>query len=102
MKLFSVTFEIVTHESAENGETEEHGFVVQDVSLREALRDFGNHAQAANSWPVSRSYPPRWLIAPSDKDYATGAEETRSLHFPRDITPSSAIRIARMLGLKIK
>jgi len=37
MNKFSVTYEIVTPESAEYGDAEDRGWVVEDATLRDAL-----------------------------------------------------------------
>jgi len=103
MPLFNVTYETVTPESAENGEAESIGFVEQAVSFREAVRALGGSADCADCWPVSRKNPPRWVTCENyDEDYSTGERESRSLHIPPTVTPSSALRIARVLGVRIR
>ena len=98
MTRFSVTFETITPESAEDGEAEDRGFVVEAVSLREAveaLEGLGCHVEA-DCYPVTA---PRWFTAYSTReDYGTGETENRSLHLPESITESTRIRIARLLG----
>jgi hypothetical protein len=96
-KKFSVTYEIITPESAENGDVEESGYVDQDLTLREAINEFSCDNVEMDSYPCSLSNPPRWFTGEYNVSCATGAEERRSLHLPRNITPSSAMRIARLL-----
>ncbi len=101
MEKFNVTYEIVTPESAEYGEAEECGFIAEDVDLREAFCLVGHMAIEADSWPTSLDNPPRWLTNYEfNENYTTGARESRSLHLPDTITGSSAMRIARLLGVK--
>lgn len=94
---FSVTYEIVTHESAEYGDAAERGYVCEDVTLRDALADFWPGYVEADSWPTAR---PRWLTATSEEDFRTGEQESRSFHIPPNVTASSARRVARLLGWK--
>jgi len=97
MPKFNVTFEIVTPESAAEGDAAERGFVAENVSLREAYKAIGCYALKADEWPV-RS--PRWFTNfEYDEDFQTGARESRSLHLPNHLTEASRMRIARLLGV---
>jgi hypothetical protein len=105
MPSFNVTFEIVTDESAAEGEAAESGFVAENISLREAIENLSAASNScelasidADSWPISRDNPPRWITYQYGRDWEYGESESRSIHFPRGITASSAIRIARLLG----
>lgn len=98
-----VTYEIVTPESAAEGDAEERGFLLpgawkvaadssEDVnmSLREALALCSPQEDCG-----------RWLSeVDGDTDYRTGAVTTRSLHPPRYITPASYGRLCRLLGVQ--
>ncbi len=98
MPKFSVTYEMWTHEDVEAGETSDRGYISEDVSLREAVRDIGHQALSADEWPVKS---PRWLTNDEyDEDFRTGARESRSMHIPNTVTPSSRLRIARLLGVR--
>jgi hypothetical protein len=106
--MFRVTYEIVTPESAEYGDAEERGFVLPgewrddietamrqpdnayDITLREALT-ICDPAYCCGSW---------WTEHEGRQNYQTGAIETRSLHPPRNITPSSYARVSRLLGIR--
>ncbi len=108
---FLVTYDIVTYESAEHGDVAESGFVTPGgwrdadpcldppeahaMTLREAL-DLVSPVYASSSHPR----PGDWFIGHETQDYRTGESETRSLHPPRDITPSSMRRLARVLGTR--
>ncbi len=101
---FNVTYDIVTDESAEHGDTAENGFIAEDVSLRTAL-DYlfetrtnscsGVTAIEANECPVT---DPRWITVNNGMEYLTGDYESRSMHFPDFVTPASRCRIARLVG----
>lgn len=102
--MFDVTYQIVTPESAEHGDVEERGFIIENVSLREAIdylfqtrtsRCDGITAIEADEWPVT---DPRWITVYNGMEYETGDYESRSIHMPDNITPSSARRIAKLLG----
>lgn len=96
--LFNVTFETVTPESAENGGTETAGFIVEGAPLREAIDavGMGEGGVEASEYPVT---DPRWItVYKTSEDYGTGEIENRSLHFPDRMTPSSKLRVCRLLG----
>jgi hypothetical protein len=101
---FSVTFEIVTQESAEDGE---RGFIEQDATLRDAIeavnrtrtnRVDGVECIEADSHPCVR---PRWITIVNGMEFETGANESRALHIPDTVTASSARRIARLVGARV-
>jgi hypothetical protein len=100
MTSFAVTYEIVTPESAEQGDVEERGYVVCGVPLRDALRVMdaipnGIMATECDECPV---VAPRWVTHIGTADYRTGNAESRSLHMPDILTPATRRRIARLLG----
>lgn len=96
---FSVTFETVTPESAEHGDTADAGFVVQGVGLRAALDEFGYWADGGIEASCSDIEDARWLTAyRTREDFATGEVENRSIHFPDAMTGASRRRLARLLG----
>lgn len=96
--MFTVTYEIITPESAEHGDAAERGYVApgewrdddpQPMSLREALQ-LCYPQEDSGSW---------FSECDGREDYRTGAWERRSLHPPRNITASSYGRLVRLLGL---
>lgn len=100
MFTFDVTYEIVDQASAEHGEAQESGFYLESATLRDAvdaLSGCGGHIEA-NSYPFDGVGYSRWFTAYGEPDIYTGDNESRSLHIPPSITPSSAIRIARLIG----
>ena len=97
--MFNVTFEIATHESAENGDAESRGYISQCQPLREALADLwetrtshcdGVHCIEANN---SNARDAEWVTVYNGAEYLTGANESRSIHFPKHLTPSSRARL---------
>jgi hypothetical protein len=101
---FAVTFErYFPHPDDEDVcDADERGFVLEDVSLRDALAETGGiHAcYEADEWPVRA---PRWLTNSEFNDgtrefYEQGVRESRSLHIPHHVTDASRRRIARLLG----
>lgn len=95
-KRFSVTYDIVTPESAECGDYEESGFVLESGTFRDAWSELGDYATYASA--VDR------IIINSEYhiDYATGAEESRTLHIPREISEASVRRLFRAVGVSGK
>lgn len=119
-----VTYDHVTAESAEHGDTSENGWIdsynqkvplyvdeengnyslvdAPELTFREAVSAWdalGCHVEP-DSWPMSIDCPPRWLTAypPSDERF-DDTSETRSIHFPKEISVSSRIRFARLAGV---
>lgn len=97
MKRFTVTYEIVTPESAEHADVAERGFIApgdwhqqerESMSLRDAVKLVGICEDSGY-----------WLTECDGRDnYQTGANERRSLHMPDDISGASYRRIARIFG----
>ena len=106
-KGFAVTFErYFPHEPEEDVcEADEIGFVIEDVSLRDAMRlgleysrpDWAGACEA-DSYPARGV---RWLTFYNWNDCTRdqierGINESRSLHFPRGISEASRRRICRL------
>lgn len=107
MKRFIVTYDIVTPESAEVGDAAERGFLTPGawrypletsnlnddytMTLREALDLIGDACENCGTW---------FAEVDGRQDFKTAAVETRALHPPRSITPSSYRRLARLLGAR--
>ena len=101
---FSVTFEIITPESAEHGDSADAGFIARDLRLREALeavtgtrtsRVSGVDCVEANDSDVRAA---RWFTVYNGQEFETGANESRSLHIPDSVTGASRARLARLIG----
>lgn len=98
MKGFSVSFETYTRESVENGDAEERGMLVENVTLREAvaeLRDLDalDVIEGDGEWFRATQGSDRYLYLEGDEDEG----ESRTLHVPRNVTPASRKRIGRAL-----
>lgn len=103
-QLFGISYEIVTPESAEDGEAADSGVYMDNMLFSEAwsyLRNLGAigcHCEA-DSYPISLKHPPRWFtFYEVSEDYTTGEVTSYALHVPHNVTPSSRMRIARALG----
>jgi len=95
---FSVTYEIVTPESAEHGEAEESGFVIEGATLRDAVEAFRETRTAHCDGVVCVERCDRWITVRNGMEFQTGAYESRSLHYPDNMTNSSIMRIERLLN----
>jgi len=97
---FNVSFDIVTPESAESGDSAERGFVVEAATLREAiglLRQTRTPAcDGAQSIEPDSMPCPYAVTVCNGMEFRTGAQESRTLHIPRFVTAASARRIARV------
>jgi len=108
MLKFNVTYEIVTPESAEHGDAEEMGFISEDVRLSQAIYDVmgtrTSKVDGVNCIEPSDSHGAnfRWITIMNGMEFETGAFESRSIHIPEQVTPSSRVRIARLLGLEVR
>ena len=113
---FRLTYDIVTEESATHGDFAFNGFVTRnggtprrrnyipkapaEFRLREAINlllDRESHGPIeADSCPVSLQCPPRWFTCYGVRDNC-GECTSFSLHLPKTTSPSSALRVARLL-----
>jgi hypothetical protein len=102
MMLFNVTYDIVTPESAAEGDAAERGFIAEGVPLREALelvQETESSACERQGVDASDSNvgAARWLTVYNGPNFRTGDAESRSLHFPESLSAPSRVRIARLL-----
>jgi hypothetical protein len=83
MILISRTFEIVTPESAEFGESDDAGFISQSepVTFRELVELMRAH-------PVPSSSPWDWLSSYPEEDFRDCSNRTESLHYDKSNPPS--------------
>lgn len=87
MILISRTFDVVTPESAEDGESAESGFITESeaVTFRELV-------SLMRDYPNPSCYPPsgdsgEWLSSHPETDYRDASETTESLHYSRENPP---------------
>ncbi len=100
--MWNITYETVTHESAEHGEAKASGYLHEGLTFREAMDALrwarGCHVEADSS-PISAAYPPRWFtFYEAETDISTGDVTNYALHIPKHITPASRMRVARLIG----
>jgi hypothetical protein len=97
---WKVTYETITPESAENGETEDSGFLLENGSFRGAMAlTYEYRCEGGIEANNSSIENARWFTwYKTNEDYATGETENRSLHIPDHITRASRLRIARLIG----
>lgn len=104
---FSVTYELVSDESAQHGDAFERGYAAEGVCLRDALAELHATRSARVDSPLGvalDSHPctrPRAVYVHNGMEWDTGVFETRALHIPDNVTASSARRIARLAGASI-
>lgn len=107
MHAWSVTYAIITPESAEQGVAASSGFIGEKLPFRDAVRAVqetrtsrvsGITAIEASESPF---YAPGWITIYNGMEFETGACEERSIHFPPTVTPSSRRRVARLLGCRV-
>ena len=87
MIIISRTFEVVTPESAEEGESAESGFLSESESVT-----FKELVSLMESHPNPSCYPPsgdssEWLSSYPSQDFRDCSETTESLHYCRDNPP---------------
>lgn len=90
--LISRTYEIVTPESAENGEVADQGFDFErePVTFRELIRIIDRDGfRECSSHPASGSVN-EWLNTYPEQDYRDGSYTSYALHFDRDNAPRYA------------
>jgi hypothetical protein len=113
--LFKTTYQIVTPQSAENGDYAKTGWISEEgETLRDALQSCKVEVYPSqictgdvepDCYPISLNNPPNAFIFYKTNDgtreyYELEEDESRTLHLPENITPASAMRIARLLGVK--
>lgn len=79
MLQLSMTYETITPESAEDGDTADSGFVFEacDCGARELARYITHDGFTS---PSCSHGVPRWLTAYGEADYRTGEVENRAIH----------------------
>jgi hypothetical protein len=107
MNGFSVTFErFLPHdEGDEVCDADERGFIIEGVSLRDAMRDGLEYTSPSNAGSCEPDCSPahgvRWLTFDRWNDCTRenieqGISESRSLHFPDNLTEASRARVCRL------
>ena len=85
MLLIDKTYEVVTHESAENGEVEDAGFsaIGEPITFAELVNALKHEFRHASQSPANRSTH-IWFTSESEQDYMTGDYRSESIHFSPD------------------
>lgn len=109
MPKFTVSYAIISQESAEYGESEEQGTIDVNLTLRDAISDLlktrtnevgGIQSIEANCHPLPVSgvleFPPSVTVY-NGLEYRTGETENRTLSPQGKITAASWRRIARLI-----
>lgn len=82
--MVSKTYEVVTDESAEQGDFADHGFEFESKkydSLRDLIED--NRNESWIEWSSSHVRGDEWLISEADQDQHTGEYRSYGLHIKR-------------------
>lgn len=100
MLQIAMTYETITHESAEHGDADERGFVFEACDC--TARELAKYIQREGFTEPSDSHGvPRWLTASEFRtDYRTGEVENRSIH-PGNDAQSQRVwaRVLRLIGI---
>ena len=88
MLKLSKTYEVITEESAADGEAEESGFEWQGVehSFTETVQLLKH--REPSQWPITNPAS-CWFTEYGEADYRTGDVENNSIHYDRDNNPRS-------------
>ena len=104
--VYRVTYDIVTEESAEEGDTADSGYILESAPLREAMQCVkatrtnqvdGVECIAAHSFAADGRV--RFIEINNGPEFLTDSRESRTLHIPGTVTPASSRRIARLAGI---
>jgi hypothetical protein len=102
---FSVSFDIVTAESAEDGDTAESGYILESAPLDDAIHTvLATDSTTVDGYTVHANESNgrvQWIAVHNGMDWITGEYESRYLHIPATVTASSTRRIARLLGATV-
>ncbi len=101
MITFRVTYDIVTPESAEQGDYAESGYYSRGGWKHEDPSEWTLHEIVSQFGRNSLENSGTWLSTiDSDTDYRTGEDTRYSVHPPRNITKSSYARVLKVLDYR--
>ena len=112
MNLFTITYDIVTPQSAIDGEVEASGYLfangehcnmtdASDAQAADARRDAAmtlRQAIALIGFVSDAGHSLSFYETDGNTDYRTGEHEQRALHLPHNTTASSRARVRRVLS----
>lgn len=105
MATFSMTYDIVTPESAEHGGVAESGFHIETIKLGSKGREHNEMSLstairlARNEYCNVDNGNGSFYSNGGDMNYRTGSETSYAVHFD-GLTPSTLKRVARLLKAK--
>lgn len=97
---FNQTYEVITDESAEEGDAAERGFDWEDVD--ESFRDLVRRLETDYCGAEPSDYPsanPGWITSYGERDFRTGEFRNISLHPANDRARRWWPRALRMAGI---
>jgi hypothetical protein len=92
MILISKTYEIITEESAENGEAAESGFIWEDAELTfKELVGLLQNFPDPSCWPLTSDSADgsEWFGSNAEQDFRTGDYESEAIHYSLNNHPRS-------------
>jgi hypothetical protein len=102
MYTFDVTFAVVD----EYGDTLDSGHIAEDLPLSEALEELmaismlSSCARLQVTADTEDFEDASSLTVSNEINPSTGEEETRTIHFPEELTGATRLRIASLLGAR--
>jgi hypothetical protein len=100
----SKTYQVVTPESAEQGDYEDQGFEYESISfdslwaIAYEIRNAGATEKSSSGPATSHDW---YSTVDGEKDYRTGSETTYSFH-PKDLTDQETKELDRLINLDNK
>lgn len=84
----SRTYEVITPDSAEQGEAAEQGYEFEDVphTFRELVDLMQTHREPSE-WPCTNPSAWVWFTSDEDTDFRTGEARRTSIHFSKKNDP---------------
>ncbi len=100
---YSITYEVITPESAEVGDAAERGYLVDPTQYQLGdLREILSNAQSYGIVGTTRNNLTGWFCSINpQRDHRDGSETYYSLHFDNDMTGSSFSRVGKLLNGRI-
>lgn len=96
--MFRVTYDVVTEESAEQGDTASSGYQSPDGRQHDDPSEWTLHEVVSQFGRRSFEDGGRWFSSvDSDTDYHTGDDTSYAVHPPEGITAASYARVRRVL-----
>jgi hypothetical protein len=105
MQTFDVSYTRFNESEATQGGTNRYGFVDQNLTLHEALRAVSRETPAMSETRGTYADSSKPHLARSVSAevncWDDGDDLTLTIHFPQNVTPSSAARLVRLIQEKL-